>query len=532
MLYCTWRALLMNVVYIKIALSIFEMLTLLTWGMTTAGGPLFDRLLWRNTRQFNSKDAENWLGEHSLNKTSYEDGSRWEHKWAYDSSANDQFKWNILAAMSLRVGFNFCWNFFSFLHRRRLAEQRYKQRKALFGYLRMVWGYGTCVGTLVNTDFIQLIVRILFLWLTSGTDKENVMTSTQQATLSVTFFMSLMNILSHFRAVASKISLSRMAMRKALEDSEVTHFLFFVAGLFTIFIFSWEIIDRESTIFDGMTQAFRGLVIGDGDGLDFLGLEKEEKKTVEQKEAHHFKNVVGTLAMIVFFSYLMNLIIAVFGNTYDNAKRFVWLHFHHGRARFLRDTVLSCHKFHFFKDFWAPSCQQLLAVSISLCLGGASLNLLVSFCEIHSACYQLASFFSILMMAAGFVLFEAYPFVNIMKGNPEHDWFPWTDNSPTDHYLHIWCRADYDEDLFLGTGDMDQKYRAMSRMMTDIHLISMGIEADMCEQKGDSGGLEKRMNQLDEKVSALDNKIEERMDALGQQMKEVVDAVGRLSSGR
>merc|ERR1719410_241546 len=169
----------------------------------------------------------------------------------------------------------------------------------------MVWGYGIYIGTLWNLDLLQLLVRCWFLFLTFGTSN-SVMSSTQQAMLSATFFMSVMSILNHFRYVLCKISLSRMAMRKALEDSEVTHFLCLFAGLFTIFIVSWEIIDRESTFFDAMTLGYRGLVVGDGDGLDFLG-QNTDPDIEDMEEAHKFKLFAGTVATVVFFSYLMNL---------------------------------------------------------------------------------------------------------------------------------------------------------------------------------------------------------------------------------
>jgi hypothetical protein len=504
LLYCTWRSLMVHVVTVKVGLSAIEMLTLFFWGMTTADGSLLDRLLW--TTEHDPTDPE-WLLNHTGHSNSYQQGSRWDHIYAFDSSSNARCKWNILAAMSLRQVFNLCWNFIAFQQRRRNAEQRYCQRKALFGYLRRVWGYGIYIFTIVDQQLAQLLVRCLFLFLTFGTP-DAVMSSTQQAMLSATFFMSVMSIFQYVRVISSKVSLSRMAMRKAIEDTEVTHFLFLVASLFTIFILSWEIIDRQSTFSGAMTQAFRGLVIGDGDGLDFLG-QKTDDETEESEEAHKFKLVAGTVALIVFFTYLMNLVIAIFGSTYESAQKSVWLHFHQVRARLLRDTILSCHLFAFFN---APSPSELFTVSMCLCLGGFFLQLLVGFVTV-SFIHVPASFISILMMAAGAVLLEAWPFVRLMENGQEYDWFPWKDDSPKRHFLHVWCRSDYDEDLFLGTGEMEKKYYAMQNALSEIQLAVMGLDEKTLEQHA----------VIKKQVEALDG----RFDALGHQMTELLDKIAK-----
>jgi len=340
-----------------------------------------------------------------------------------------------------------------------------------------------------------MLVRCLLLFLTFGTPN-SVMTSLQQATLSAAFFLSMLSILTNCRVVACQVNLSRMAMRKALEDSEVTHFAFFVALAFFVFIAAWEVIDRKSTFFGALTLGFRGLVIGDGDGLDFFG-QKTDDETEVDEQAHKYRLVGGTLGMIVFFSYLMNLLIAIFGNTYDNAQKKVWLHFHQVRANMLKDIILSYHKFSFLNHFLhtcaASHKWPLLLTGIGLCAGGLAMQLLVGFVSL-SFIQALSSLVSILMMAAGGMLLESIPFLH------HDDWFPWRDNSPTQHHLHIWCRADYDEDVFLGTDETEQKY---SKVLDKVAAV---------EEKLD-------------RVAA----VEEKVDVLGTQMTEIVNLLRRRS---
>merc|ERR1719362_2259007 len=72
---------------------------------------------------------------------------------------------------------------------------------------------------------------------------------------------------------------------------------------------------------------------------------KTSDKTVQTEEAHKFRVAFGILGMILFFSYLMNLLIAIFSNTYEKADKMVWLHFHQARAKDLRENILGLHKF-------------------------------------------------------------------------------------------------------------------------------------------------------------------------------------------
>merc|ERR1719223_634123 len=240
LLYCTWRELMVEMVTVKVSLGIIEMLTLLAWGMTTHNGSFLDRLFWTTERD---PIDPAWLETNAGSADAYKTGDRWHHIYAYNSSCYAPCSWNILAALSLKATVNALWKCFAFWHRREMARQRFHESRSSFGYLRQVWRYWSHFGNALNQESAQMLVRCLLLFLTFGTPN-SVMTSAQQATLSAAFFLSMLSILTNCRVVACKINLSRMAMRKALVDSEVTHFAFFVALAFFAFIAAWEVVDH------------------------------------------------------------------------------------------------------------------------------------------------------------------------------------------------------------------------------------------------------------------------------------------------
>jgi hypothetical protein len=236
---------------------------------------------------------------------------------------------------------NFLWKTGSFYQRAEAAKA--SEERTNLQYMSYLWGPKAYLAMICNTDIFLLVFKASFLIHTWGKSGQ-VMTSALQATLCASFFLTLAALMSPFRVMACKVSLSLMATKQAVCDHDVLHFVTFVVVIFSFFIFAWEVIDREHTLLYAFMQGFRGLVVGDGDGMDFLGMQTDDE-TVRNEEAHKFKSVVGTLGMVFFFSYLMNLLIAIFSNTYEKADKMVWLHFHHARVRDLRENILALHKF-------------------------------------------------------------------------------------------------------------------------------------------------------------------------------------------
>jgi len=327
---------------------------------------------------------------------------------------------------------------------------------------RHFWGLNAHLLMVSNTQPLLLLFKTVFLYLTVGTTVQ-VMTSAEQAMLCATFFFTITGLLSPIRVVASKTSLSLMAIKKAVLDEDVLHFVLFISVMFVFFILAWEIVDRENTLLFGLVQGFRGLIVGDGDGLDFLGL-KTSDKTTQNEEAHGFKVGFGTLGMILFFTFLMQLLIAIFSSTYDDAQKSARLHFHQARAQDLRDAILGLHKFRegslLVKIMKMLSLETLLSKPYMFKIGCGLF--VIGLCmqygvhviqqDLFTKLYVVGTLVSILVLTWGAVLMEASVF---MWDKVADDWFPSKRDVPTPHRLFIFCRTDYDENIFVGDEQLE-----------------------------------------------------------------------------
>jgi len=353
-----------------------------------------------------------------------------------------------------------------------------------------------------TTNSLRLVVRVCFLKTLPSTD--GVMSDTQQAMLGAVFFMSVVGLVEPCRALACRVSLSRMAMRSAVEDDEVLHFVSYVAFWFVAFITAWEIADGETSFTAALLAGFRAFVVGDGDGLDFFSLGVKSKAGTG--ENHTTKVLVAMGGMVMFFTYLMNLLIAIFSNTYDSSHKKVWLRLHKVRVRELRDCLLS-HKLCILESLgcpWTPSRGQVLGSSVFLlCFG--QLLLLPLHSMPHGGKAVAISMISSSLMTAGALLLEAFPFAELMRGKAEYDWFPATQDPSRRHYLNVFCRADYDEHLFLG----EEKTSLVADSIMEEHAA---LRKQMQGIEGQISNLGRRMDEMSEHIST---KIEMLAQQLG-----------------
>mmetsp|Transcript_88576 Transcript_88576/g.185101 ORF Transcript_88576/g.185101 Transcript_88576/m.185101 type:complete len:993 (-) Transcript_88576:368-3346(-) len=88
-----------------------------------------------------------------------------------------------------------------------------------------------------------------------------------------------------------------------------------------------------------IASSYRGLLFGDGDGFNNLGMDVEEKEY-----AHNDTVLMAFLVMGSFFFniILLNLIIAVYGNEYDKVAGETPLLFLHGRSKMCVLYIQSC----------------------------------------------------------------------------------------------------------------------------------------------------------------------------------------------
>lgn len=148
-------------------------------------------------------------------------------------------------------------------------------------------------------------------------------------------------LLSCFRFIwMSRLSVlgSRLySIRETFCAPAVNQMLFITFLLLFSFITALMVLCRMHTV-NLTLLAYRGFLFGDGDGFNGIGMDAKDPATATNN---------GTLiAYVVFGSFffnviVLNIIIAIYGNTYDNVQRQRGEFFMMGRADYCVKTVLS-----------------------------------------------------------------------------------------------------------------------------------------------------------------------------------------------
>lgn len=114
------------------------------------------------------------------------------------------------------------------------------------------------------------------------------------------------------------------------------------------------------------------------------------------------------------------------------------------------------------------------------------------------------SLISVILMTAGALLLEAFPFAELMKGSAENDWFPATHDPSRRHHLHVFCRTDYDEHFFLGTEDYGGKPSLSADMIIEQHAtLAKNMQ-----------GIEGQINSLGRRIDEMGNHINTTLEML------------------
>merc|ERR1719171_3407486 len=87
-----------------------------------------------------------------------------------------------------------------------------------------------------------------------------------------------------------------------------------------------------------MTYLYRGLIFGDGDGLDKMGL-----KSHEGTEDHPVLGVFMIVGTVIFNVTILNLLVAVYGNEYEKIDQRSHLIFVQERAKYCLTYVETVH---------------------------------------------------------------------------------------------------------------------------------------------------------------------------------------------
>jgi len=222
---------------------------------------------------------------------------------------------------------------------------------------------------------------------------------------------------------------------------------------------------------------YRGLLFGDGEALDYMGLDPKE-----QTEGTYIRTMLMLLATLLFNIVILNLTIAVYSSEYDRLEKESELHFQRERSRACCELLLSIQKLRLRGpgELWILWTAKAL-VGLAILLGAALLGL------------QLGP-----LALRGFTAACLFTFaqVGIQAINMSSHWFPRRDDGqegPADeHFLWICHRSNYSEDCFV---------------------------------KDENTAIEERFGRLDEKLNVQISRLDERVGSMGGHLESKIDCL-------
>ncbi|CAJ1397663.1 unnamed protein product [Effrenium voratum] len=128
--------------------------------------------------------------------------------------------------------------------------------------------------------------------------------------------------------------------------------------IFASFCLAFLILARGKSRGWILSSAYRGLLFGDGTGLDNLGLDIHEDSFLSNDYMLMTVNLISSAFIHII---ILNLMIAVFSSEYDRVQSQTGLKFLHTRSKYCAMYYLSCHVFG-----WYGGCFRLLLGLLAL----------------------------------------------------------------------------------------------------------------------------------------------------------------------
>jgi len=189
----------------------------------------------------------------------------------------------------------------------------------------------------VPTGLLALL-QLAFAWCTQTASSEVYQLAGGPLMLLVTIVLCkswLLIYMSRLHAVGVRIH----AISNSLTGGATRQMMAITLMIFASFCLAFLILARSKDHGWVLASAYRGLLFGDGSGLDNLGLNVDEEEYARNDVMLCGVNLIGS----TFFNIIiLNLIIAVYSNEYDKVQHEVPLYFLHARAKYCVMYYLSC----------------------------------------------------------------------------------------------------------------------------------------------------------------------------------------------
>eukprot|EP00930_Biecheleria_cincta_P082415 TRINITY_DN7214_c0_g1_i1.p1 TRINITY_DN7214_c0_g1~~TRINITY_DN7214_c0_g1_i1.p1 ORF type:complete len:1150 (+),score=203.33 TRINITY_DN7214_c0_g1_i1:212-3661(+) len=344
---CLWDSLVGPVFHLTLLFHLVDGIVLLAWGLTPAGMPLFSRL--------SAVDSGSTLPK---------------------SGCSEPVLWNLVLASVIREGVSTAWWFLSLCSkwRKHLKNSRswnvqgHGEDQVLLSGLHTLWHplkiFDFSHGTQL-LDICLCVFKALFLMLLHVEPDMDFMTDWQQALLAVCFFMQALLFVYNLR-VSSFGGKKILVLLKTLSSGAVGEVFMVALLILGCFISTAMMLDRSGSVGWVFLSLFRGLLLGDGAGLDNLGFDIEsDQRITEDSMMVHLLNLMSILGTITFI-LILNMVIAIYSTEYSRLESQSDALFNLERARYSCNCLLGLMKLKQNRPFvlWA---MRLLWVA---CLAG------------------------------------------------------------------------------------------------------------------------------------------------------------------
>jgi len=491
---CLWSHLLKHVYLVDLMFTAIELCVLLSWGLTPSTYLILPGEVW--------DEASRSSGNPPLSAP---------------------FSWSILVAAVIRDTVNLGWWFsmycFKWLHRpdyEKLQDSdaeatdtspKVSAPKGFAARLRTLcdlearhslwhpWGFFS--ETSACFEIMAMLCLVFFIAMVSqrpghvqGETLDD-MSDRQHAWLSANIVFQGSKALFQLRLLSS-FGLTVLPVIKAV----MSWASFAMLGLTSVLFFSscviFQTLKRQDSFFSIFMSLFRGLIFGDGDGLDAMNLKAEAlaNDTLE-KDLLFF---IMFMAAVLIYVIVLNLLIAVYNDEYGKTVETA-------ESDFVRERAKACCKY--------LCSQQKLRLATTgqdqqrLHYGRIAAPL-VYFVALL-VCFILPGSVSALFLALVQVVWQSIWM--------QSDWFlAEGDRAGEDFYLWICHRADYDEERV----SVPARTRDLERASDVFNAKLKRIETEV------SG----RMDSLHRKLDHIDKRFSSRLEALGKQMGIQVGQLG------
>lgn len=123
---------------------------------------------------------------------------------------------------------------------------------------------------------------------------------------------------------------------KAVLASSSLNFIGLATILFLFILLAFLSLQRQGSGFDVTISLYRGLIFGDGDGLDAMDLSSPQP--LHEPESQIVLVCIMFFSSVLFYVVILNLLIAVFSNQYDNVAQTA-------ESSFVKERVRACCSF-------------------------------------------------------------------------------------------------------------------------------------------------------------------------------------------